>query len=247
MPTVVLFLELNEPQCAVVKVKAYFRRGCVRILGVEGVAGLCPTEEEIEERFLPQVGAAVLLHEWHASRPSVMLDQRTVIEPEHPDLQTYFSRTIEAWLRQLESVDESASNEARRVLRGAGLAMAQDLSHVIVTGPTELISASLKAVQLFEAHLPRGVVRALSQLLDRVEAEVTGVRPRYLPVGGYSVLLGLIQTIEVLGGLASPLLPALGSVADWCEDHELAHRMWRVRRQIKIAVRNASHFPRSSD
>ena len=247
MPTVVLFLELNEPQCAVIKVKASFRRGWVRILGVERVAGRCPTEEEIEERFLPQVEAAVLLHEWHRSRPGVMLGQRTVTDPEHPDLQIYSSRTIEAWLRQLESVDESASNEARRVLRGAGLAMAQDLVQAILTGPTDLIPASLKAVQLFKEDVPRGVLRALRQLLGSIEAEITGVRPRHLPVGGYSVLLGLIQTVEVLGELASPLLPALGRVADWCEDHELAHRVWRVRRQIKSAARAARNFPRSSE
>lgn len=247
MPTVVLFLELNEPQYAVVKVQASFRRGCVRILRVEGVAGRCPSDEEIEQRFLPQVEAAVLLHEWHGSRPSIVLEQRTVTDPEHPDLQIYSSQSIETWLRQMESDDESISTEARQVLREAGLAMAQDLAEAILTGPADLIPASLKAVQLFQDDVPRGVLRALRQLLGSIEVEVTGGCPGLLPVGGYRALSVLIQTIEVLGRRAFPLLPALGRVAEWCEDHELAHRMWRARRQVKSAARGTSHFPRSSD
>ncbi len=247
MPTVVLNVELGSPHFSVVKVTASFEHGTVEVLSVEDIVGWCPSVEILTRWWLPQIEEAVLLEEWHQRRPEVLETQRAVLEPVPYQMEAYYSRTIDEWLNRLASDDPVIANESARVLRQAGLMMAEDLVHAIVTGPVEGIPAALQAIRLFEETVPKRVIRALSHLLSCIEAEVTGTAPQQLPVGGYQTLSSVIDTVETLGGSARRLGPVLERVAAWCEDHELAHRTWRLCQKLRVRPRNRDPFTRPSN
>jgi len=247
MPAVVLNLELGSPHFSVVKVTASFEHGTVEVLSVEGVVGWCPSVKTLVRWWLPQIEEAVLLEEWHQRRPEVLEAQRAVFEPAPYQMETYHSRTMDEWLSRFASDDPVIADESERVLCQAGSLMAEDLVHAIVTGPVEGIPAALQAIRLIEETVPKRLIRALSHLLGCIEAEITRTAPHQIPVGGYQTLSAVIDTVETLGSSARRLGPILEHVAAWCDNHELAHRTWRLCQKLRFRPRNPDPFTRPSN